>query len=61
MNMISGASQIDVALIMFPADGDFPNAAAKDNHKSRDIHGQAREHSRLVNLLGVKLIYIGIK
>ena len=32
-NMITGASQADVALIMVPADGNFTTAIAKGNHK----------------------------
>merc|ERR1711959_426268 len=49
-NMITGASQADVAMIMVPAEG---------NHKAGEIQGQTRQHSRLINLLGVKQIYIG--
>ena len=32
-NMITGASQADVAMIMVPADGNFTTAIAKGNHK----------------------------
>ena len=59
-NMITGASQADVALIMVPADGNFTTAIAKGNHKAGEIQGQTRHHSRLINLLGVKLICIGV-
>merc|ERR1712078_289680 len=59
-NMISGASQADVALIMVPADGNFTTAIAKGNHKAGEIQGQTRQHSRLINLLGVKQICIGV-
>ena len=31
----------------------------KGNHKAGEIQGQTRQHSRLINLLGVKLICIG--
>merc|ERR1712021_325610 len=55
-----GASQADVALIMVPADGNFTTAIAKGNHKAGEIQGQTRQHSRLINLLGVKQIGIGI-
>ena len=58
-NMITGASQADVALIMVPADGNFTTAIAKGNHKAGEIQGQTRQHSRLINLLGVKQICIG--
>merc|ERR1719235_1440705 len=59
-NMITGASQADVALIMVPADGNFTTAIAKGNHKAGEIQGQTRQHSRLINLLGVKQIIIGV-
>merc|ERR1712183_1103997 len=59
-NMITGASQADVALIMIPADGNFTTAIAKGNHKAGEIQGQTRQHSRLINLLGVKQICIGV-
>merc|ERR1712187_466508 len=58
-NMITGASQADVALIMVPADGNFTTAIARGNHKAGEIQGQTRQHSRLINLLGVKQICIG--
>merc|ERR1719157_1447 len=58
--MITGASQADVALIMVPADGNFTTAIAKGNHKAGEIQGQTRQHSRLINLLGVKQINIGV-
>merc|ERR1712107_587808 len=58
-NMITGASQADVALVMAPADGNFTTAIAKGNHKAGEIQGQTRQHSRLINLLGVKQIAIG--
>merc|ERR1719379_2422839 len=58
-NMITGASQADVALIMVPADGNFTTAIAKGNHKAGEIQGQTRQHSRLINLLGVKQICVG--
>jgi len=59
-NMITGASQADVALIMVPADGNFTTAIQRGNHKAGEIQGQTRQHSRLINLLGVKQIIIGI-
>merc|ERR1711881_452097 len=59
-NMITGASQADVALIMVPADGNFTTAIAKGNHKAGEIQGQTRQHARLINLLGVKQIGIGV-
>lgn len=59
-NMISGASQADVALIMVPADGNFTTAIQRGNHKQGIVQGQTRQHARLINLLGVKQIVIGI-
>jgi elongation factor 1-alpha len=45
---------------MVPADGNFTTAIAKGNHKAGEIQGQTRQHSRLINLLGVKQICIGV-
>merc|ERR1712000_215703 len=59
-NMITGASQADVALIMVPADGNFTTAIAKGNPKAGEVMGQTRQHALLINLLGVKQIVIGI-
>jgi len=59
-NMISGAAQADVALIMVPADGNFTTAIQKGNHKAGEVQGQTRQHARLINLLGVKQVIIGI-
>ena len=53
------ASQVDVVLIMVPADGNFTTAIAKENNKADEIQGQISQLSRLINLLGVKQIYIG--
>ena len=59
-NMITGASQADVALIMVPAGDHFPVAIAKGNREAGGVQGQNRQHARLLNLLGVKQIVIGI-
>jgi elongation factor 1-alpha len=59
-NMISGSSQVDVALIMVPADGNFATAIAKGDHKAGEVQGQTRQHARLINLLGVKQVIIGV-
>ncbi|CAE8627871.1 unnamed protein product [Polarella glacialis] len=59
-NMISGASQADVALVMVPADGNFTAAIARGNHKLGEIQGQTRQHARLINLLGVKQLCVGV-
>jgi len=59
-NMITGAAQADIALIMVPADGNFTAAIARGNHKQGEVQGQTRQHSRLINLLGCKQIAIGV-
>eukprot|EP01066_Platyproteum_vivax_P012109 Platyproteum_vivax@DN5500_c0_g1_i2.p1 len=59
-NMISGASQADVALLMVPADGNFVASIQKGNNKTAEIQGQTRQHARLVNLLGVKQLICGV-
>jgi elongation factor 1-alpha len=59
-NMITGASQADVALLMVPADGNFTTSIAKGNHKAGEIQGQTRQHARLLNLLGVKQLLVGV-
>jgi len=58
-NMISGAAQADVALLMVPADGNFTTAIQKGNHKAGEVQGQTRQHARLINLLGVKQLLVG--
>jgi elongation factor 1-alpha len=59
-NMISGASQADVALLMVPADGGFTVSLAKGDHKAGEVQGQTRQHARLINLLGVKQLIVGV-
>jgi elongation factor 1-alpha len=59
-NMISGASQADIAVLMVPADGNFEASIAKGDHKTGEIQGQTRQHSRLINLLGIKQVIVGI-
>ena len=59
-NMISGAAQADVALLMVPADGNFTTAIQKGNHKAGEVQGQTRQHARLLNLLGVKQLIVGV-
>jgi len=59
-NMISGASQADVALLMIPSDGNFTAALAKPDHKAGIVQGQSRQHARLLNLLGVNQFIVGI-
>jgi len=59
-NMITGASQADVACLMVPADGNFTTSIAKGNPKAGEVQGQTRQHSVLINLLGVKQLMIGV-
>jgi elongation factor 1-alpha len=59
-NMISGAAQADVALLMVPADGNFTTAIQKGDHKAGEVQGQTRQHARLLNLLGVKQLLCGV-
>merc|ERR1711935_721115 len=57
-NMISGAAQADVGVLMVPADGNFTTAIQKGNHKAGEVQGQTRQHARLINLLGVKQLVV---
>merc|ERR1711988_795175 len=59
-NMISGAAQADVGVLMIPADGNFVTAIQKGDHKAGQVQGQPRQHARLINLLGVKQLVIGV-
>ncbi len=62
-NMISGASQADVALLMVPANKGyygFETSIAKGNHKKGQIQGQTRQHARLCHLLGIEQMIVGI-
>tara|TARA_B100001105_G_C22385050_1_gene441453 strand:- start:810 stop:2210 length:1401 start_codon:yes stop_codon:yes gene_type:complete len=60
-NMISGASQADVALLMVPANkGGFETSIAKGNHKKQEVQGQTRQHARLIHLLGIEQLIVGI-
>jgi elongation factor 1-alpha len=59
-NMITGASQADVAVLMVPADGNFTASIAKGNHKAGEVQGQTRQHARLINLLGCSQLIVGV-
>merc|ERR1712160_73731 len=59
-NMITGASQADVALLMVPSDGNFTTSIAKGNPKLGEVQGQTRQHSVLINLLGIKQLVVGV-
>merc|ERR1711885_29894 len=47
-NMISGAAQADVGVLMVPADGNFTVAIQKGDHKKGIVQGQTRQHARLI-------------
>lgn len=60
-NMITGASQADVGLLLVPASkGAFEASIAKGDFKKQIPGGQTRQHARLLNLLGVTQIIVGI-
>merc|ERR1719499_2607611 len=60
-NMISGASQADVALLMVPANkGGFETSIQKGNHEKGEVQGQTRQHARLLHLLGVEQVIVGV-
>lgn len=59
-NMISGASQADVAVLLVPADGGFAVSLAKGSKEKNEVKGQTREHARILNLLGLKSLVIGV-
>jgi len=59
-NMIAGAAQADVALLMVPADSNFEKSIAKGNHKKGEVQGQTRQHARLCHLIGIDQMIVGI-
>jgi len=60
-NMISGAAQADVALLMVPANkGGFEISIARGNHKKQEVQGQTRQHARLCHLLGIEQLIVGV-
>merc|ERR1711879_176860 len=54
-NMITGASQADVALLLVPVNNS-ETALQKYSKKPPKFQGQTRAHARLLNLLGVKQV-----
>merc|ERR1712241_419959 len=60
-NMISGAAQADVALLMVPANtGGFETSMGKGNRKKGEVQGQTRQHARLCHLLGIEQLIVGV-
>ena len=58
-NMITGAGQADVALLLVPAEG-FETAIARGDHSTGEIQGQTRQHARLLGLLGIEKLIVGV-
>tara|TARA_B100000035_G_scaffold315367_1_gene335540 strand:+ start:3975 stop:5357 length:1383 start_codon:yes stop_codon:yes gene_type:complete len=60
-NMITGAGQADVALLLVPAEaGGFETAIARGDHASGEVQGQTRQHARLLGLLGIEKLIVGV-
>jgi translation elongation factor EF-1alpha len=59
-NMIAGASQADVALLLVPSDGYFRPSLEKGNTKSNRLEGQTRQHARILKDLGIKQLIVGV-
>jgi len=60
-NMISGAAQADVALLMVPSStGGFETSIAKGNRSKGEVQGQTRQHARLCHLLGIDQLIVGV-
>jgi len=60
-NMISGAAQADVALLMVPSNkGGFETSIAKGNHKKGEVQGQTRQHARLCHLIGIEQMIVAV-
>ena len=60
-NMITGASQADVALLMVPATkGSFETSIQRGNHKEGRVQGQTRQHAKLCFLLGIEQVIVGV-
>ena len=58
-NMISGASQADVAVLMVPAKtGSFEASISRANIKEGVQEGQTRQHCSLCNLLGISQLIV---
>lgn len=57
-NMITGASQADVGVLMVPADSNFTSAIAKEDHDTNQVQGQTRQHGLMFNLLGIKQLIV---
>jgi len=59
-NMISGASQADVALLLVPASKGGFETAIKKGSKAGEVKGQTRHHAELTSLLGIRQIIVGV-
>jgi len=59
-NMIKGASQADVAILMVPSNKLHPHAIARGNRYMGERQGNTRHHALLVNLLGIRQLIVCI-
>jgi elongation factor 1-alpha len=60
-NMLTGASQADVALLMVPANkGGFETAIQKGNRSTGEVPGQTRQHALLLFQLGITQMIVGV-
>ena len=61
-NMISGARQADVALLMVSESlGGFGKAISKGNRSTGEVEGQTRQCAPLANFLGVEMVISRLK
>jgi len=57
-NMITGASQADVGLLLVPADGNFVTALAKGGKD--EVQGSSRMHAQILKLIGCRQLMVGV-
>jgi elongation factor 1-alpha len=58
-NAVQGQAQADVGLLLVPADGGFISAVQKKGDDG-SVPGQTRQHSRLLNLTGIKQLIVAV-
>ena len=60
-NMISGATQADIALLVVPAGKrGFESSIKRGNHKKNENQGQTRHHAQKCHVLGISQIIVCI-
>lgn len=57
-SMLRGLSQADVGVLMVPADQYMAFALNRGNRMTGETQGQARQHARLLNVLGIKQLIV---